>query len=138
MKLVSTADSHYPNPDAWKDRELYKRLGWLGKSKAPEWLSSELPDGVEELGYELYPKNGDQMWESYKSYSQECKVEYDEYIQTLKNSLKLVKLNMIQKSLEMYIINETLEITKLCNRYKYKIIFKGFRCQFNMFTQFSN
>ncbi len=31
VKLLSTADSHYPNPDAWKDRELYKRLGWLGK-----------------------------------------------------------------------------------------------------------
>ena len=26
--LISTADSHYPNPDAWKDRELYKR-SWL-------------------------------------------------------------------------------------------------------------
>jgi len=78
IPLISTADSHYPTPDSWKDRELYKRLGWLGKSKAPEWLSSELPDGVEELGYELYPKNGDQMWESYKSYSQECKVEYDD------------------------------------------------------------
>jgi len=32
MKLISTADSHYPRPDVWKDRELYKRLGWLGKS----------------------------------------------------------------------------------------------------------
>ena len=31
VKLISTADSHYPNRDAWKDRELYKRLGWLGK-----------------------------------------------------------------------------------------------------------
>ena len=31
MKLISTADSHYPNQTAWKDRELYKRLGWLGK-----------------------------------------------------------------------------------------------------------
>ena len=58
VKLISTADSHYPNPDAWKDRELYKRLGWLGKSR-PDYMSSELPDGVEEVGYELYPKNGD-------------------------------------------------------------------------------
>ena len=56
--LISTADSHYPNPDAWKDRELYKRLGWLGKGK-PSWAEdsdSELPVGVEEIGYELYPK----------------------------------------------------------------------------------
>jgi hypothetical protein len=68
--LVTTADSHYPNPDAWKDRELYKRLGWLGKGR-PSWAEeeSQLPEGVEEIGYELYPKNGDQIWESYKQYS---------------------------------------------------------------------
>ena len=77
--LVSTADSHYPNPDAWKDRELYKRLGWLGKGR-PSWADeeSELPEGVEEIGYELYPKNGDQMWESYKQYSNEQGFEYDD------------------------------------------------------------
>tara|TARA_Y100000593_G_scaffold14802_1_gene28508 strand:- start:6037 stop:9459 length:3423 start_codon:yes stop_codon:yes gene_type:complete len=77
IQLISTADSHYPGPDAWKDRELYKRLGWLGRGK-PEWLSMELPDGVEEIGYELYPKNGDQMWESYKEYSEDTDYEYDD------------------------------------------------------------
>ena len=69
VELISTADSHYPNPTAWKDRELYTRLGWLGKGGLPEYMKSDLPDGVEEVGYELYPKNGDQMWESYKRYS---------------------------------------------------------------------
>jgi len=78
IELISTADSHYPNPDAWKDRELYKRLGWLGKSNKPKWLKSELPASVEEMGMELYPKNGDQMWESYKNFSEECGVEYDD------------------------------------------------------------
>ena len=78
IELISTADSHYPTPEAWRDRELYKRLGWLGKSKVPDWLKSELPGGVEEIGYELYPKNGDQMWESYKKYSTECAVDYDD------------------------------------------------------------
>ena len=77
IPLISTADSHYPNPTAWKDRELYRKLGWLGKS-APSWATSELPAGVEEIGYELYPKNGDQMWESYKLYSEKCGVEYDD------------------------------------------------------------
>ena len=79
VRLVTTADSHYPNPDAWKDRELYKRLGWLGKGR-PSWAEeeSQLPAGVEEIGYELYPKNGDQMWESYKQYSQEQGFEYDD------------------------------------------------------------
>jgi DNA polymerase-3 subunit alpha len=79
VRLVTTADSHYPNPDAWKDRELYKRLGWLGKGR-PSWADeeSQLPEGVEEIGYELYPKNGDQMWESYKQYSEEQGFEYDD------------------------------------------------------------
>ena len=79
VKLLSTADSHYPSPTAWKDRELYKRLGWLGKGR-PTWADeeSELPEGVEEIGYELYPKNGDQMWESYKQYSKEQGFEYED------------------------------------------------------------
>jgi DNA polymerase-3 subunit alpha len=77
--IVTTADSHYPNPDAWKDRELYKRLGWLGKGR-PSWADeeSELPEGVEEIGYELYPKNGDQMWESYKQYSDASGFDYND------------------------------------------------------------
>ena len=33
---------------------------------------------VEEIGYELYQKNGDQMWESYKKYSSQAGVEYDD------------------------------------------------------------
>jgi DNA polymerase-3 subunit alpha len=80
IPLISTADSHYPDPDAWKDRELYRRLGWLGKGR-PSWAEDgELPISVEEIGYELYPKNGDQMWESYKKYSQECGITYDDKI----------------------------------------------------------
>ena len=79
IPLISTADSHYPNPDAWKDRELYKRLGWLGKG-TPAWAedNTELPKGVEEIGYEIYPKNGNQMWESYKAYAQIAEQEYDD------------------------------------------------------------
>jgi len=78
VKLISTADSHYPNPDAWKDRELYKRIGWLGKGGLPEYMSAELPSGVEEIGYELYPKNGEQMWKSYHEYSKLVGFDYDD------------------------------------------------------------
>tara|TARA_Y100000592_G_scaffold99255_1_gene174635 strand:+ start:6430 stop:9852 length:3423 start_codon:yes stop_codon:yes gene_type:complete len=77
IELISTADSHYYNADVWKDRELYKRLGWLGRGK-PDYLSDELPTSVEEVGYELYPKNGNQMYESYKKYSKACGYEYDD------------------------------------------------------------
>ena len=83
IPLVSTVDSHYPNPEAWKDRELYKRLAWLGKSM-PEWLSGDLPTSVDDIGYELYPKNGDQVWESYKKYTAipelAEQVDYDDQI----------------------------------------------------------
>ena len=78
IELISTADSHYPSPQAWVDRELYKRLGFINRPNKPEWMTTELPDGVDEIGYELYPKNGDQMWESYKKYSEECGVSYDD------------------------------------------------------------
>ena len=77
IKLVSTCDSHYPTPVAWKDRELYKRLGWLGRGK-PEWLDMNLPTSVQEIEYELYPRNGNQMWEAYQNYSKQCGVEYDD------------------------------------------------------------
>ena len=79
ITLISTADSHYPNTEAWKDRELYKRLGWLGKG-TPAWAedNTELPEGVEEIGYELYPKNGNQMWDAYKYYSKVGGHEYDD------------------------------------------------------------
>ncbi len=78
IPLISTADSHYPNPTAWKDRELYKRLGWLGKGR-PSWADDgELPTDVDEIGYELYPKNGNQMWEDYLRYSEKAGVSYDD------------------------------------------------------------
>ena len=83
LKMISTADSHYPNPEAWKDREMYKQLGWLGKGK-PSWKTDEgedesvLPESTDAIGYELYPKNGDQMWESYKRYSKLQGEEYDD------------------------------------------------------------
>ena len=75
MQLISTADSHYPDPDSWKDRELYKKLAWLGKGDIGK---AKLPENLEDMAYELYPKNGDQMFESYKRYSEICGVEYDD------------------------------------------------------------
>jgi DNA polymerase-3 subunit alpha len=85
IRLVSTADSHYPTPTAWKDRELYKRLGWIGRSR-PEWMTEELPIDVEEIGYELYPKNGDQMWESYEKYSPGYDYDDDVVLKSITNT----------------------------------------------------
>jgi len=80
VKLISTADSHYYNREAWKDRELYVRLGWLGKGR-PSWAEdSQVPVNVDEIGYELYPKNGDEMWAAYKKYSENTTIEYDDQV----------------------------------------------------------
>ena len=76
LKLVSTCDSHYPTPDSWRDREVYKRLGWLGKM--PAWMDDNIPESVEEIGYELYPKNAQEMWESYKRYSDDFDMCYSD------------------------------------------------------------
>ena len=86
-ELVSTADAHYPRPEMFKDRELYKQLGWLGKAK-PDYAETTLPEKREDLMYELYPKNGDQMWEAYKSSAEELGFEYDDGLvrQSLENT----------------------------------------------------
>ena len=61
-KLVVTADSHYSRPDRWKEREIYKQLGWLNYT---DFDPSKLPQSVDDLKCELYPKNADQIWQSY-------------------------------------------------------------------------
>ena len=78
LELITTVDCHYPTPESWKDRELYKRLGYLGRSSKPDWIEAPLPDTVEDMDYELYPKNGDEVWASYKKYSAELGFQYDD------------------------------------------------------------
>jgi len=77
LELVSNADAHYYHPDKWQARELYKQLGWLGK-KSPETMRDKVPDKKEDLECELYPKNGDQMFEEYKKTSEEMGIDYDD------------------------------------------------------------
>jgi len=75
LKLVSTVDAHYPNPELWQTRELYKRLSRMSqgaKEIAP------LPEKIEDMKYMLYPKTGEEMYADFKKYSAENNVEYDE------------------------------------------------------------
>lgn len=65
IPLIATCDSHYPTPDKWQAREMYKKLGWLGSE-----LNTELPK-FEDLKCELYPKNADQMWQEFQQGWQE-------------------------------------------------------------------
>lgn len=63
-KLVVTVDAHYSNPDHWKEREIYKAMAWASKTKNYE-LAGKIPEKIEELKCQLYPKNAQQLWETY-------------------------------------------------------------------------
>jgi len=81
FKLVSTADCHYPKQHLWKDRMLYKYLRPNTHSKnaflAKNAEIKTLPTSVDEIGYELYPKNGNQMMDAYEKYSSFVGAKYD-------------------------------------------------------------
>ncbi len=77
FELVSTVDSHFPRPDLWKDREIYKMLGWMGKRK-DEIKIDALPKTLQEMEYQLYPKNGDELYASYKHFSDGLGFSYND------------------------------------------------------------
>lgn len=83
-KLITTCDAHYYNPDVWKERELYKKLGFLNyKSYAPD----SLPKSKDELKCELYPKNADQVWDEYQRSKARCKF-YEGYEDVVVGSIE--------------------------------------------------
>lgn len=61
-QLVVTCDSHYSRPERWKEREIYKKLGWLNFNN---YDLSALPQSRADLKCELYPKNASQVWDAY-------------------------------------------------------------------------
>lgn len=62
-KLIVTCDAHYYRPEYWREREIYKKLGFMNyKSFSPD----DLPQSRDELKCELYPKNAEQIWEEYE------------------------------------------------------------------------
>lgn len=63
LKLVVTCDSHYCKPDVWRERAIYQKLGWLNYA---DYDPTQIPQSVEDLKAELYPKNAAQLWETYK------------------------------------------------------------------------
>lgn len=76
-KLIVTADAHYSDPAHWREREIYKAMAWMNKTKS-EIDATKLPQTIDELKCELYPKNAEQIWDSYKKTS----VGYDFYDDT--------------------------------------------------------
>lgn len=81
--LLATADSHYCRPEYWRERELYRMLGW--QTKGMTVSSADLPENIDDLKCELYPKNGDQMFAAYKKmYGADANSKLDDLV---KNSI---------------------------------------------------
>ncbi len=75
-QLVVTCDSHYARPELWKERELYKKLGYLNYTA---YSPDSLPKSKDDLKCELYPKNAQQVWEEYQK-SKEGTNFYDDQL----------------------------------------------------------
>lgn len=78
VPLVVTVDAHYSNPEHWREREIHKAMAWMNRSKDQDMLS-KIPDSIDQLKCELYPKNAQQVWESYKRYGKDYSF-YDDQI----------------------------------------------------------
>jgi len=96
FNVVSTVDSHYPSPDKWKDREIYKMLGWLNKKQDMD--VSNLPNSLDEMQYQLYPKNGDQLFASYKLTAKQQGFQYNDnfVLESIERTADILK-NRIEK-----------------------------------------
>jgi len=79
VKLVTTADSHYADPGHWREREIYRFMARLQFMKPGD---IELPESVEDLKCELYPKNGEQVWQTYKDTTADFDFYDDDVVRT--------------------------------------------------------
>jgi DNA polymerase-3 subunit alpha len=62
--LIATADCHYPDPHTFRDREIYRLLGRQMQKDNVDL--SVLDKKIDDLDAQLYLKNGDQIYDSYK------------------------------------------------------------------------
>jgi DNA polymerase-3 subunit alpha len=73
-KLIAASDAHFSRPELFRDREIYKLLGFQMLDKGDTDLSI-LDKSIDELDCQLYLKNGDQM---FAEYEKEFKNHFDD------------------------------------------------------------
>lgn len=95
IRLVSSVDVHFPRPELWQTRELYKRLSYMSRG-AKEIVP--LPETSKDMKYMLYPKTGEEMFEAYQAYSAACGVVYDDsdILESFANTAYIAE-NVIEK-----------------------------------------
>ena len=129
-RLVVTCDSHYSRPERWKEREIYKKLGWLNFNN---YDPSALPQSREDLKCELYPKNASQVWDTYLETSQGHSFYDSELVReaierthdVAHNQIGAVKANREMK-LPSYVIPEGLSEDKaLLEECKKGLVWRG-------------
>lgn len=82
VPLISTADCHYPRPELWKEREIYKAISRMQKG-GKEVI---IPNSINDLKYQIYPKNGLQMLEAFEQYSSAGDFDRDLIIQSIERT----------------------------------------------------
>lgn len=75
FKNLATCDSHYCSPELWREREIYRILG-RQKFGYTNLSMDEIPKSIDELKCELYPKNGDQLYDTFLEIYPEASEEY--------------------------------------------------------------
>jgi DNA polymerase-3 subunit alpha len=93
LKLIATTDAHYYSNDVWQSRELYKLISRLTQGNVN---SGMLPQNIEDLKCELYPKNAQQMWDGYKRYGEGQSFYDDELIKDAIERTHDIAFNLIE------------------------------------------
>lgn len=115
--LVVTCDAHYSDPSHWREREIYKLLN-------PKFMKSQddnakkIPQRIDELKCELYPKNAEQVWTSYKSYTEDYSFYDDDIIREAIERTHDIAHQQIgdcqpSRSVKLPAINKIVDDTKL-------------------------
>jgi DNA polymerase III alpha subunit len=64
IPCIVTVDAHYARPEHWRERFIYKMMAKQQIFKQ-EYDAANVPNSVDDLECHLYPKNAEQVWESY-------------------------------------------------------------------------
>lgn len=69
IPLISTVDCHFINRSDWQSRELYWKMRFMRGKDEERDKEYELPESIEDVEYEIFMKNGEEVWESYKRFA---------------------------------------------------------------------